>query len=124
MGVVLDAHQKMVHRPIGLGLHAGQVVEAAVSLVERIAFAIEIDGEELADPFFILFGNREGITKFPGIRVHQHVHRRHIAQAALVELLQAAVVVAHAALHMVQGFHRDAILVTDIIHQVMVVVAA
>ena len=122
--IILDAHQEMIYRPVWLRLHAREIVERAVSLVEGVALAIEIHREKLADPFFIFVGNTCRIAEFSCIRMHQDIDLRHVAQMLLIELRDAAVVIADAPLHMVQRFDRDAVFIADVVHKIVIVVTS
>ena len=56
--------------------------------------------------------------------MHEHIHRRHIAQLIGVNVPKLPVVIGDATFHVVHRFHRNPVLVTDEIHEVVVVVPA
>ena len=51
--IVLDAHEQMVDWPVRLWLHAREIVDTAVALIEAIPLSIEIHREKITHPLFI-----------------------------------------------------------------------
>ena len=114
----------MVRAPASLRLDAGQIVQRGSLVIAGITIPVEVHLKQIFDVFCIYSADAGIVAKATCIGVHQAVQLWHTAQLLGIDLLHIAVILRDAVLHSSAAFHRDAILIPDIIHQVMVVVPA
>ena len=114
----------MIRRPVRTGLHTGKIMNTAVSLVTAVTFPVKSKLKKSAKPLLINPAYVFIITVTIGIGMHERVRFRHKSNIFGVNVAKHGIVIRDTVLHRLVTFYGKVLVVPDIIHQIMVVVAA
>ena len=93
-------------------------------MVEAVPFPVEIHFKKIPYPLLVLRRHAGRIAEVARIGMHEDVYRRHVSQFVGVNVPKRPVVIGYAPFHVVHRFHGNPVLVTDEIHEVMVVISS
>ena len=122
--IVFDTHQEMICRPVRTRFHAGKVMNTAVSQVMAVPFPVKGELKQFSKPLLINLAYVFIIAVTICIGMHERVRFRHKSNIFGVNVAKHGIVIRDTVLHRLVTFYGKVLVVPDIIHQIMVVVAA